>query len=162
MVGHGGSSASSYLADPTSPATVHQLSWLALLRVNWAHDCLDNSSLCVSNHHSYFCEWYGRPRTVNNSFMWSQFKRYCCFQYDMDQIFLNRIPYLPIWAPALKWPPGLVGAPSQKRTLWLFAFSIMSLVWVPGKSVVESMGTGALIRGNTVLASENTLHYSIL
>ena len=43
MVGHGGSSAGSYLADPTSPITshcaviilfksvpVHQLSWLAL------------------------------------------------------------------------------------------------------------------------------------
>ena len=30
MVGHGGSSASLYLADPTSPPTVHQLSRLAL------------------------------------------------------------------------------------------------------------------------------------
>ena len=47
MVGHGGSSAGSYLANPTSPipshyaviilfkvVPVHQLSWLALLRAN--------------------------------------------------------------------------------------------------------------------------------
>ena len=53
MVGHGGSSASSYLADPTSPipshcaviilfksVAVHQLSWLALkeLRTSLYHD----------------------------------------------------------------------------------------------------------------------------
>ena len=47
MVGHGGSSAGSYLADPTSPilshcavitlfksVPVHQLSWLALWELN--------------------------------------------------------------------------------------------------------------------------------
>ena len=43
-----------------------------------------------------------------------------------------RLPYFPVWAPALKWPPGLEGAPGQKRTLWSFAFWIMTLVWAPG------------------------------
>ena len=38
MVGHGESSASSYLANPTSPPTVHQLSRLALLRVKQDSD----------------------------------------------------------------------------------------------------------------------------
>ena len=39
------------------------------------------------------------------------------------------ITVFPVWAPALKWLPGLEGAPGQKRTLWSFAFYIMSLVW---------------------------------
>ena len=47
MVGHGGSSAGSYLADPTSPSppTVHQLSRLALLRVNHYKRLRDKTSL---------------------------------------------------------------------------------------------------------------------
>ena len=53
MLGHGGSSAGSYLADPTSPipshcaviilfqsVAVHQLSWLALQELNSMFICI--------------------------------------------------------------------------------------------------------------------------
>ena len=43
MVEHGGSSGSSYLADPTSPSppTVHQLLRLALQELRWKEGSID-------------------------------------------------------------------------------------------------------------------------
>ena len=49
MVGHGGSSASSYLADPTSPIPSHCASIVATstLRVNNRDESHNNSSVCI-------------------------------------------------------------------------------------------------------------------
>ena len=60
MVGHGGSSAGSYLADPTSPipshcaviilfksVPVHQLSWLALKELKWEEQPFITTFECV-------------------------------------------------------------------------------------------------------------------
>ena len=55
MVGHGGSSAGSYLADPTSPSpsTVHQLLQLALKYLK--HTSVEFSLLsCCSNEYVHF------------------------------------------------------------------------------------------------------------
>ena len=68
MVGHGGSSAGSYLADPTSPipshcaviilfksVAVHQLPWLALRVLKIGYGCFTASLLYVSLPKFEFC-----------------------------------------------------------------------------------------------------------